>query len=77
MSISEILASFRAFSGEYFRSVPLTPEQKSLAHETRQRTRNKEESELIHKDETRRSPALKILASFRVFSGQNVFTVYR
>jgi len=42
-----------------------------LAHETHQMTRTEEEkAELIYKDETRRPPALKILAPFRLFRGQ-------
>jgi hypothetical protein len=44
-----------------------------LAHETRQMTRTEEKAELIYKDESRRPPALKILASFRVFRGQIAF----
>jgi len=70
MSISEILASFRVFGGQIASPFSANARAEILAYETHQITRKEEKAELIRKDETRRPPALKILAPFRVFRGQ-------
>ena len=73
MFVSEILASFRMFRGQIASPFSANARVEILAHETHQMTRKEEKAELIYKDETRRPPALKILASFRMFRGQIAF----